>query len=149
MTVIFRPATRADVPAVVGLLVDDGLGSARETEDMAIYQSAFDAMDKDAGNTLIVGEQDGRIVATYQITFILGLSLKASRRAQIESVRVASDLRGQGIGHHLMVDAEMRARDAGCNLMQLTMNKSRTQTARFYAQLGFTASHIGYKRDVL
>jgi ribosomal protein S18 acetylase RimI-like enzyme len=145
----FREATRADVADVVALLVDDGLGRSRETDDLALYHTAFDVMNADAHNRLIVGEQDGRIIATYQITFILGLSLRAAKRAQIESVRVASDLRGQGIGHLLIADAETRARDAGCSLMQLTMNKSRTRTARFYESLGFTASHFGYKRDLV
>jgi len=82
------------------------------------------------------------------MTFISGLSLKAARRAQIESVRVASHMRGQKLGEAMIADAENRARTAGCSLIQLTMNKSRTDTARFYQRLGFTPSHIGYKRDL-
>ena len=149
MTVTFREAQRADVPAVIALLVDDGLGASREAGDMDIYLRAFDVIQSGGGNTVIVGERDGRIVATYQITIIAGLSLRASTRAQLESVRVASDLRGQGIGHLLIADAEARARGAGCSLMQLTMNHSRKDTARFYVSLGFTPSHIGYKRELM
>ena len=88
-------------------------------------------------------------MATYQLSFISGLSLQAARRAQIETVRVARDLRGQRIGEAMIADAETRARAAGCALMQLTMNKGRTDTARFYQRLGFTPSHIGYKRDLI
>jgi len=105
-------------------------------------------MASEGNNHLIVGEQDRQIVATYQLTFISGLSLGAARRAQIESVRVASALRGQDVGAAMFADAEARARAAGCALMQLSMNKSRTDTARFYQRLGFTPSHIGYKRDL-
>ncbi len=145
----FRPAERGDVPAVVALLRDDALGAGREADDMARYLAAFDAMQAEGANTLIVGEDaEGRIVATYQLTFISGLSLRAARRAQVESVRVASDLRGHGIGAAMFADADARARAAGCSLMQLTMNKSRTDSARFYQRLGFTPSHIGYKRDL-
>ncbi|OYX44778.1 MAG: GNAT family N-acetyltransferase [Rhodobacterales bacterium 32-67-9] len=144
----FRDATRADVPAVVALLTDDALGAARESDDMAPYLAAFDAMRAEGGNTLIVGEEDGRIVATYQLTFISGLSLRASRRAQVESVRVAFDLRGRGIGAAMFADAEARARAAGCRLMQLTMNATRHDARRFYESLGFTPSHIGFKRDL-
>lgn len=149
LDLIWRLATRADVPAVVALLADDVLGAGREVSDLAPYLAAFDAMQAEGGNHLIVAETGaGRIVATYQITFISGLSLRASRRAQIESLRVASDLRGQGIGHKLMADAEARARAAGCSLLQLTTNKSRDAAQAFYTGLGFTASHIGYKRDL-
>ena len=69
----FREAVRADVPAVVALLSDDALGAAREGADLAAYAAAFDAMAAEAGNALIVGEDNGRIVATYQLTFISGL----------------------------------------------------------------------------
>lgn len=149
MTVAFRLAHREDVAAIIALLQDDALGVTREGSALDVYVQAFDAMAQEGGNLLIVGAMDVRIVATYQLTFITGLSLRAARRAQIESVRVASDLRGQGVGHLMVKDAVTRARAAGCSLMQLTMNKSRTDTARFYADLGFTPSHIGYKRNLI
>jgi len=148
MPVSFRPATRDDVPAVLALLQDDALGSQREGAEMARYLAAFDAMMAEGANTLIVGEDAGKIVATYQLTFISGLSLRAARRAQIESVRVASALRGQGVGRAMFADAEARARAAGCTLMQLTMNASRTDSAQFYTSLGFVASHTGFKRPL-
>ena len=145
----FRAATMDDLPHVLTLMTDDVLGAAREGLDLAHYRQAFERMEAEPDKTLIVGALDGRIVATYQLTFISGLSLQAARRAQIETVRVASDLRGQGVGALLIDDAETRARAAGCALVQLTMNKSRTDTGRFYQRLGFTPSHIGYKRDLI
>jgi GNAT superfamily N-acetyltransferase len=148
MTVVFRSSTRADVPAIVALLRDDTLGAAREASNMGAYLIAFDAMRTEGTNMLIVGEHAGQIVATYQLTFITGLSLRAARRAHIESVRVAASMRGQGLGRAMFADAETRARAAGCRLMQLTMNKSRTESGQFYQQLGFTPSHIGFKRDL-
>ncbi|WP_208350482.1 GNAT family N-acetyltransferase [Pseudaestuariivita rosea] len=146
MTIVFRHAIAADVPAIIGLLRDDTLGKTREMDELAIYHRAFAQMQSEATNQIIVGDQNDRVIATYQITFILGLSLKASRRALIESVRVARDLRRQGIGKLMMQDAERRAREAGCSLIQLTTNQSRDNAHRFYAGLGFTPSHIGFKR---
>jgi len=87
----------------------------------------------------------GKIVGTYQFITIEGLSLTAMKRAQVESVRIASDLRGQGLGALLMADAEKRARDCGCGMIQLTTNQKRTDTHRFYERLGFEQSHFGYK----
>lgn len=145
----FRAARREDVPAVLALLADDMLGQAREGGDISDYLTAFDTMQTEGGNTLIVGEDTGgAIIATYQITFISGLSLRAARRAQIESVRVASHLRGQGVGAAMFADAEARARAAGCRLMQLTMNAARTDSHRFYQRLGFEPTHTGFKRPL-
>ncbi|WP_317055395.1 MULTISPECIES: GNAT family N-acetyltransferase [Roseovarius] len=144
--ITFRKATEADVPAVLALLQDDMLGQAREGADLDHYQAAFARMQDEGNNHLIVGEgPNARVIATYQITFISGLSLRAARRAQIESVRVASDLRGQGIGEEMVRDMIARARAAECSLVQLTMNTTRTNTHRFYERMGFVASHTGFK----
>ncbi|WP_245155616.1 GNAT family N-acetyltransferase [Paracoccus ravus] len=148
MTLTFRLADAGDVPAVVGLLADDMLGQNREQGELAVYLAAFAAMQDEGANHLIIGEMAGEIVACYQITYISGLSLSAARRAQIEGVRVASHLRGQGVGAALIHDAEDRARAAGCGLLQFTTNKARGQAHRFYDRLGFTASHIGYKKSL-
>ncbi len=144
----FREARRDEVPAVLALLRDDPLGQGRETTDPAPYLAAFDAMQAESANRLIVGLIAGAVVACYQITSIAGLSLTAARRAQIEGVRTRADLGGQGIGAALIRDAEDRARAAGCTLIQLTSNRSRTGARRFYDRLGFTASHIGYKKSL-
>ncbi len=144
----FRPVTRADVPAVVALLADDVLGRGRESAELAPYLAAFDAMQAEGGNQLIVGEAGDQVLATYQLTVISGLSLSAARRAQIEAVRVDASLRGQGAGAALMADAEARARAAGASLMQLTSNASRTDAHRFYERLGYAPSHIGFKKPL-
>lgn len=87
-----------------------------------------------------------QVVATYQLIFMTGLSMQAARRAEVENVRVHSDLRGQGVGGLMFADAERRAREAGCMVLQLTTNKAREDAQRFYARLGFSANHIGYKK---
>ena len=144
----FRLATRADVTAVVALLADDVLGRGRESGQLDPYLAAFDAMQTEGGNQLIVGEAGDQVLATYQLTVISGLSLSAARRAQIEAVRVDASLRGQGAGAALMADAEARARAAGASLMQLTSNASRTDAHRFYERLGYAPSHIGFKKPL-
>lgn len=142
----WREGRREDVAGVVALLADDVLGAARETARLDAYLAAFDAMLGEAANLLIVGEDADGLAATYQITFISGLSLRAARRAQIESVRVRPDLRGQGVGAALVADAEARARAAGCSLLQLTSNATRADAIRFYERHGFEANHVGFKK---
>lgn len=148
MSVIWRAARRDDVPAVVALLADDGLGQGRDGDDLSGYLAAFERMQAEGGNLLIVGEAQGRVVACYQITMISGLSLMAARRAQVESVRVAADLRGAGLGAALMMDAEARARAGGCTLIQLTSNRARERAHGFYARLGYEPTHLGFKKPL-
>lgn len=145
---IWREAIREDVPAIVAMLSDDILGKSRESADMNLYLTAFDAMRAEGSNQIIVGDDAGLVMACYQLTFITGLSLTAARRALLEGVRVAASHRGQGIGEAMMQDAENRARAAGCSLIQFTTNKARTDAHRFYDRMGFTPSHIGYKKSL-
>lgn len=146
MRVSFRDARAGDLKAVVGLLQDDVLGAKREAADLAPYQDAFRAMATEPQNTLIVGEEDGEIIATYQLVFLSSLSHQGTRRAEVEAVRVARARRGQGIGRALMADAEQRARAAGCGMLQLATNNSRDGAQRFYSKLGFSPSHVGMKK---
>ncbi|MDV7141989.1 GNAT family N-acetyltransferase [Tropicimonas sp. TH_r6] len=130
------------------MLADDMLGKGREGLDLARYLAAFEAMQAEGSNLLIVGETDGTVLATYQLTIISGLSLRAARRAQLESVRVAADRRGQGIGAALMADVEARARAGGCTLVQFTSNSARKRAHDFYTSLGYAPTHVGFKKGL-
>jgi ribosomal protein S18 acetylase RimI-like enzyme len=142
---VCRKATRADLPRLVEMLADDEFGRKRETPGDPVYASAFAAIDADSNQLLLVGELAGSIVAMLQLTFIPGLSRRGAWRAEIESVRVARDLRGRGIGEWLIRQALQFARERGCGLAQLTSDKRRTEAQRFYGRLGFSASHEGFK----
>ncbi|MGC4746481.1 N-acetyltransferase family protein [Micromonospora sp. DT201] len=144
--VIYREAVRADLPAVIALLADDVLGKARDfTEVDEAYERAFADISSDPRNQLIVAEQGGELVGCLQITYIPGLGRHGSERSLIESVRVRSDRRGQGLGRDLMTWAIDQARQRGCALVQLTTDKTRADAHRFYLGLGFAASHEGMK----
>ncbi len=144
---LLRRAAGADIPAIVGLLADDQLGTTRDGgPDLAPYLRAFAAIDADPAQRLLVAEPAGGGVAgTMQLTFIPGLARRGSLRAQIEAVRVARAHRGQGLGEAMMRWAVAEAGRAGCSLVQLTSDKQRPAAHRFYERLGFTASHEGFK----
>jgi ribosomal protein S18 acetylase RimI-like enzyme len=142
---MFRRATADDVPAIVSLLADDRLGAVREAPGDPAYAAAFAAIDADANQFLAVAEVEGRIVGCLQLTFMPGLSHRGAWRGQVESVRVAADQRGTGLGRRLLDWAIEQCRARGCRMVQLTTDKSRADAKRFYESLGFTASHEGMK----
>jgi len=144
----FHRATRADVPDIVRMLADDLLGSKRERYTLplpASYYTAFEAIDTDPNNELVVVELDGKVVGVRQLTYIPYLTYQGSRRALIEGVRVDANLRASGIGRQLFTWAIERAQSKGCHLVQLTSDKARPDAIRFYESLGFVASHEGMK----
>jgi ribosomal protein S18 acetylase RimI-like enzyme len=148
--VVIRPATAADIPAIVAMLIDDELGAQRESpDDLTPYEAAFDAIDADPNNLLVVAEHNDKVVGTLQLTIIPGLSRKGSTRGLVEGVRVAASARGTGLGTQLMEWSIEESRARGCTLLQLTSDKSRPDAHRFYTdRLGFTNSHEGFKLNL-
>jgi ribosomal protein S18 acetylase RimI-like enzyme len=142
---LIRVAVLEDLPALERLLADDVLGAGREMPGDPAYAAAFAAMSAQAGNTMLVAEADGWVVGCLQLTLIPGLSRRGMLRAQIESVRVTSDARGQRIGEALVDEAISRAKAAGAGLVQLTTDLTREDAHRFYERLGFVGSHLGMK----
>ncbi|GGS58525.1 GNAT family N-acetyltransferase [Streptomyces violaceus] len=141
-----RAAVADDVPAIVEMLADDPLGAQRESpDDLAPYLTALERLNADLNQRLVVAVREGRVVGTLQLTIIPGLSRRGATRSIIEGVRIHADERGSGLGTQLIKWAISESRDSGCQLVQLTSDTSRTDAHRFYEQLGFTASHTGFK----
>jgi ribosomal protein S18 acetylase RimI-like enzyme len=148
MKLKFRRAAREDLPEIVRLLSDDFLGRARERYENPLpesYIKAFEEIEADKNNELIVAETGGEILGTLQITFTPSISFQGGKRATIESVRVDEKYRRRGIGKKLMLWAIKRAREENCFAVQLTTNAERADAHRFYENLGFKGSHLGMK----
>lgn len=147
-TVSFRRARRDDLARIVALLADDELGASRETVAEIVddvYVRAFDDIDLDPRNELLVADDGGSVVAVLQLTYIPGLTHQGAERAQIEGVRVATSHRGRGVGRQLFLWSIDRARERGCRIVQLTTDKRRAEAHRFYRSLGFEDTHEGMK----
>ncbi|MBX4910727.1 MULTISPECIES: GNAT family N-acetyltransferase [Rhizobium] len=148
----FRIAHRSDLAAIVRLLADDDLGAAREIVSDPVdarYLSAFAAIEADANQLLAVAtDASDQVVGCLQLSFLPGLSRTGMWRGQIESVRVARELRGSGLGAQFIEWAVAQCVERGCGLVQLTSDKTRKDSIRFYEKLGFVASHMGMKRSL-
>ncbi|MER7894831.1 GNAT family N-acetyltransferase [Streptomyces sp. NPDC096046] len=141
-----RAAVADDVQAIVTMLADDPLGAQRESpDDLAPYLAALERLSAEPNQHLVVAVREGRVVGTLQLTIIPGLSRRGAIRSIVEGVRIHADERGSGLGTQLIEWAIDESRNQGCQLVQLTSDKTRADAHRFYERLGFTASHTGFK----
>lgn len=146
MTITIRGARREDVTAIVHMLADDALGGPRERIEDPLpdcYFQAFDRVDRDPNIQLVVAEEGGAVIGCLQLCILPGVSSQGASRGLIEDVRVASHLRGRGVGEHIVQWAVTEARAKGCHLVELLTSNSRVDAQRFYERLGFARSHIG------
>ena len=148
MELHFRKAQVKDIPDLVQMLSDDELGAAREDNSLPVnqrYQNAFHSIDQDPNNELTVVVSNDEIVGMLQLTFIPYLTHTGSWRCLIEGVRINSKYRGMKLGSKFLNWAIERARARKCSLVQLTSDKRRLDAMRFYENLGFKATHEGFK----
>jgi ribosomal protein S18 acetylase RimI-like enzyme len=145
-SIMIRRARREDVAAIVAMLADDRLGSARERIEDPLppsYFAAFEALDRDPNIQLVVAEEGSRVVGCLQLCILPGLSSQGASRGLLEDVRVASDRRSRGIGEQLVQWAVAESRAKGCKLVELLTHQTRVDAQRFYERLGFARSHVG------
>lgn len=148
MELIFREAVEGDVTSLVELLADDNLGQKREDSSMPLnnsYLLAFEQINIDPNNELIVVEDNYIVIGMLQLTFIPYLTHIGSKRCLIEGVRIHKDYRNRGLGTEFFKWAIDRAKSKNCNLVQLTSDKQRPKAIKFYENLGFKATHEGFK----
>ncbi len=119
----------------------------REFADWRDYRPAFEALRAAPEADIYVALDDaGEVLGTYQIHFLKGVAFMGRPRVELESVHVRADQRGTGIGRRMMAHAEGLALAADACLLQLTSNREREGSHRFYQRLGYDQSHLGYKK---
>jgi GNAT superfamily N-acetyltransferase len=150
---LIRDARADDLEVLLRLLDEDAIREVSEDlSDLAPYAAALDEILAAPHSTVLIGELDGEVVATAQVTWQRRLMYGAALVCQVESVRVSSRHRSAGLGAELMRWIIDDAQRRDCARIELTSNAKRVDARRFYERLGFTASHVGMKlylrRDV-
>ena len=142
-----RPATPDDLEAILTLTAEDSMHYYDEPAGITDNQrAAIEEITADPQQDLLVGELDGAVVCTAQVTWMRMLAADGGLYCQVEAVRTSAARRGQGIGAALMAYIEDEARRRGAARMQLTTNRDRVRAHAFYERLGFVGSHIGMKK---
>lgn len=143
-----RNAKFEDLEFIIEMLADDDLGSKREDFRIPIpesYVKAFNEITSDKGQNLMVVQDNGVVIGTFQLSIIPYLTYQGRSRAQMEAVRVSSKYRGKGIGKKMIEWCLEFAHKQNCHVLQLTTDKKRPDAIRFYKSLGFIDSHEGMK----
>jgi ribosomal protein S18 acetylase RimI-like enzyme len=83
----------------------------------------------------LVGEMDGRIVATVMAGF-------EGHRGWINYLAVLPEFRKQGIGRAIMQEAEKQLKELGCPKINLQVRSSNKEVIAFYQSIGFTRDDV-------
>jgi GNAT superfamily N-acetyltransferase len=126
-----RPATGGDLASLAALTRELGY----PVDDDAIAQRLA-ALATDARQALLVAEQDRIVVGWLQISD--SVALESGRRAEIVGLVVSASSRRRGVGRALVAAAEQWAARRGIDRLVVRSNLARTESHRFYPDVGFT-----------
>lgn len=144
-----RPATEADLPAVLALYQQPGFG---DTEVLSLDEAraVLAEMGRYPRYRLFVGCEgggDGPVRASYALLVMPNLAHRGAPSAIVEDVVVDQAHRGRGLGRQLMAHAVAEAAAAGCYKLALSSNARRTQAHAFYESLGFARHGLSFAID--
>ena len=83
----------------------------------------------------LVGELDGRIVATCMVGY-------EGHRGWINYLAVAPEYQRRGVARQIMEEAERLLRQAGCPKINLQVRTANAQVIEFYKSLGFKVDDV-------
>lgn len=151
---LLRPATREDLPFVIAVLRHDSIVAQRETPHWdphllpRHYREAFEQIQLDPNNFLMVFEHEGILTGTFQMTFLVNMTYEGGLRLQLEGVRVMDQSQGRKLGNAMFEGIKALAKANSCSLIQLTCDRQRVESVQFYQSLGYSDSHIGFKLNL-
>lgn len=127
-----RPACCADAPAVTALLVELGYPE----NSVAGVHRRLVRWSRAAYGAVFVAELAGAVVGVVAVAAIPLLEREGSL-GRIVALMVDESRRGAGIGRGLVAAAESAALRMGCDSMEVTSSRRRTDAHAFYRALGY------------
>ena len=149
MELVLRGIEHDEVAAAVALIEEGTLSPG--VEDPSRLEDYWQAVleVRRRGGELLVATRDGEVVGMCQIIIFRHFQHSAGWCAEIESVYVRSDVRGEGVGAAMLVFAEDFARARGCYRVQLTSRNERLDAHRFYSRHGYLPVAQGFKKPLV
>ena len=129
-SLLLRPAEGCDAARIATLSAQLGYPATPES-----IQERLRLLASQGESSVRVALVDGEVVGWIQVGCTL--SLEAGAQAILLGLVVDEACRGQGIGAALVGEAEAWARARGLAILRVRTQVTRTDTHRFYANLGF------------
>lgn len=139
--VTIRPATRADLPELGGLLAELFSLEPDFTIDAAAQRRGLALLLDEPRARLLAAECEGRVVGMCSGQLVISTS-EGGPAILVEDVVVAKTCRGRGIGAALLAELRNWALARGAARLQLLADRTNTPALDFYRRLGWETTQL-------
>ena len=143
MQITVRPASQADVPALLDLYAELHPADLPPSAETAL--DVWRAIEAQRGRKVLFAQSAGTVVGTVDCAVLPNLTRGARPFMLVENVVVTAGYRQTGVGSALLKAAVSLARHAGCYKVQLLSRAERHAAHAFYESRGFRAVAQGYR----
>lgn len=143
ITRLANPSDLEPVLCLVNRLLEELGGKALTVQATSATFSRL-VEEEDAGS-VVVGEEDGRIVAVCTMSFQDAIRT-AGTYAIVQEMYVVPEFRSVGLGARLMEYALSEAHKHGCSVVELGTPANGVRQEQFYQRLGFQAVGLRLRR---
>lgn len=153
MSQAFSPAGRADDLDLRNAVMADADDVARLLGELGYPCDLHEAADRIASiltndrQVLVVARRGGAVCGLIALDFMYYLPL-GTTTCRITALVVLPDARGVGIGRHLLLEAERRARAGGAARIELTSGAQRAEAHAFYRACGYRDSSVRFVKTL-
>lgn len=145
---LIRPATEADLPAVLALYAQPGMDDGA-TLPLEAAKALFAKFARYPDYVLYVAEEAGAVAGTFALLVMDNLGHLGAPSAIIEDVVVDPAWQGGGIGSQMLRFAMAKAAEKGCYKLVLSSNAKRVRAHEFYEKLGFVRHGVSLHVDLV
>ena len=141
-TLTIRPAEASDAEAIAALFTDEGYpaGPSDIVERLSRFASEH--------SRVVIAEHEGTLLGFIALHALPRFE-HDDRIVRVLALVVDAGARERGVGHRLMTEAELMARQLGAAFVEVTAGHHRPEAYRFYESMGYDATITAYLRKKL
>ena len=143
-----RESTYDDIPLLLELLYELGRPKPQKDDELETFTKLLKTYMQEDNKKILVAEiENSKIVGMMSIVFLSRLNQNTLEMYVPERI-VSQNYRSKGIGKKLINFSIELGKEKKCHRMRLESGNQRTESHKFYRNLGFETSSIFFTKNL-
>ena len=146
--ITIRESTYDDIPSLLELLYELGRPKPQKDDELETFTKLLKTYMQEDNKKILVAEiENSKIVGMMSIVFLSRLN-QNTLEMYVPELIVSQNYRSNGIGKKLINFSIDIGKEKKCHRMRLESGNQRTESHKFYRNLGFENSSIFFTKNL-